>query len=435
MRTVYAEKIAAKDRELAAIRDKCLAAHREPTEAEMKRANELLAEIDHMVAAMDTTDKIESRPFMGESQHRPLKPEPMGGAGTGPAGHRPALFAGKGDTGGFKSLGEYFACQVTRPQDSRLERLKLKAMEVGTFSQGGALVPEQFASELLTLIVEQSPILSQADVYPMTGPGDVLKIPGVKDVDHSTDRAGLFATWTAEGGTINPDEIKTRQVELAPKKLTLLVKLSREFMQDAVQAEKFVRDTMTAEAAWQVDHALITGTGGGQPLGILNGPDLLTVPEEAGQGAGTFVWENSCMMFEALDPAGEETCLWMFSPSLKRQLFTMNQAIGTAGQGFWPALSQATGRFALMSRPVFFSEHLKVAGQVGDALLINPRALAVAIKQNLQIDTSGHVFFTTDYVAFKLTMRLDAQSKYSSVLTLNDGTTQVSNFVTLAVRT
>lgn len=460
------KEIVAFEEKLEMIRRRCLAGNRQPNEREEKELLTWLVKLEEKVNKIEMLKDIAQvceregrRPtpeeiriaqrlcqdlpenevpaFWKQSQRPPLKPELPGNELV----YRPAqtksgrsLFPQGGDDGGFKSMGEYWSALVKDRTDSRLRRLEVKAMEVGTFSEGGALVPEAFANEVLGLIVERSVILSGADVYPMSGPGDVLKIPAVDDADHSKDRGGLVATWSGEGGTLGPDQIKTRQVDLAPKKLTLLVKASREFMQDAVNAERFVRETMTAEAAWQVDHALIRGTGAGQPLGILAAPDLITVAKETGQLAATFVWENACSMYQALDPAGDAGAIWLFSPSLKKQLFTMGIMIGTGGVGYWPALKEASGSIILLAKPAYWSEHLAVAGQVGDTLLVNPKALAVAIRQQAQIDVSGHVYFLTDYVAFRLTLRLDAQSKYSSPLTLHDGVSQVSNFITLEAR-
>jgi HK97 family phage major capsid protein len=191
---------------------------------------------------------------------------------------------------------------------------------------------------------------------------------------------------------------------------------------------------MTTEAAFTIDAVLIGGTGAGQPQGILSCPNLLTTLKQVGALAGSFAWEDALAMYQNANPAGDEGLIWLFSPSLKTQVLSMSMGIGTAGVGFFPALREASGNLTLLAKSVFWTEHCRRAGQVGDALLVNPRSLAVGIRQQVQIDTSEHVYFTTDHVAFRLTMRIDAQSKYSDGLTLSDGVTRVSDLVTLEGR-
>lgn len=421
----------------------CESQNRLPTPAERKEADKILQMIDDLEKSEEALRAIDDRlkgypsQFKGRSMtmERNVRYNDDGTVTPASRINSRGIFgdASRLDHGGFKGgMGEYFSTLITNPHDKRLTNLRNQAMQEGSFSEGGALVPDQFSAQLMQLIVERSALLPRCDIYPMER--ETLKIPGVDDSDHSTDRAGLVATWKAELASLDLDAIRTRQIELHARKLTLLIKCSSEFMADATNADRFVRTTMAAEAAWQLDNALINGTGASMGLGLLEAPCLKVVDKETGQTAGTLIWENICRMYEALNPTGEDDALWLISPSLKSEAMNLTVAIGTAGQGFFPSLSVATGKMTLLNKPVVWTEHLKRAGQQGDVVLVNPGGIIVGLRQSAQIDVSPHVYFTQDAVAFRLTLRCDFQPKMSSALILNDATTVVSDVVTLQAR-
>jgi HK97 family phage major capsid protein len=58
----------------------------------------------------------------------------------------------------------------------------------------------------------------------------------------------------------------------------------------------------------------------------------------------------------------------------------------------------------------------------------------VGLREGMRIDTSQHVYFTTDEAAARLIERHAGQPLWDEALTLEDGSTTVSPFVTLAER-
>jgi len=191
---------------------------------------------------------------------------------------------------------------------------------------------------------------------------------------------------------------------------------------------------MSKELAWQIDNrTLNSGTGVNQPLSILNGPGTLSTSKETGQSADTFVWENAVAMAKLFNPGAEGR--WVFSPSLRDQIYKMSLAVGTGGSSVYPnANSAKEAGLSLLGFPVEFSEHCNVAGDKGDAFLISGKSYALALRSDMRIEASSHLYFQTDQVAFKATMRCDGMPINTSALTLADGTSQVSDFVTLDAR-
>jgi HK97 family phage major capsid protein len=339
-KNIIFEEIQGIEAEIETAKVKALRQGRPLTESEVKWANEKMARIEHLEQAYALEEKLEARDPSRQSVHQPLKPIPgdMGG------GYRPTtapgrpFFKGEGDLGGFKSLGEIVHCAVNQRHDPRWNNLEIKAQTAGVFSEGGALVPDGHSPEFLRMILEASTFLKLFRTLPMENA--TLTVPGPDDANHSTSRAGINGAWTAEGDALTVQTIKTRAILLRANKFGILTKGTREYFQDALGGEAFIRDILAKEGAWSLDHCMISsGTGAGMPLSILNAPGLIQVNKEAAQEAGTFVWENAVNMFARLSPDAQGA-FWVFSPSLKAQVLSMTVGIGTAARDFSPACSR-----------------------------------------------------------------------------------------------
>ena len=336
----------------------------------------------------------------------------------------------RGDDHGFKTLGEFTRAVLKGTDD----RLKTRTMNASGGSDGGFLIPPAYGAPILDMALEQSVLASRGATVYRTDRTEYT-VPGISDTDHSSDRGGLSATWTAEGETMTPDDITLRELNFKPCKLTLLLKATREFIDDAPNAEAFIRRTLAAEIRWAIDHAcILSGTGAGQPLSIFNSDAITSISALDGQESDTFLWENAVAMSEKLNPAAEPYAFWLFSPSLKGQVFTMAQAVGAGGSPIWTAPSGGGKGNDLLNFPILWSEHTNVKGDQGDAMLINPKGYAMCIRQDLRLEASKDVYFTSDHVAFRAIVRVDGMPIKGGLLTLADGTTQVADFVTLNER-
>jgi HK97 family phage major capsid protein len=454
---------------LKRMRARCISEKRNPTPGEKQAISARMARVDELSKEMDLMDKklamqtakafaarlergeelsendreiirelgeILGDEFMPEifsrSMRPPIKPNPQDNLGYYRPGSR-ELFERTGDKGGFRNMGDFIASLLKDGQhDRRIAKIRADGQKIGVPSEGGFLVPDDFAVDFLELVTQTSPIMQRARVFPMNS--ETLKIPAVDDSNHSTDRAGLVAVWRGEGQVLSPDTIKTRQLELHAHKLTLLCKATREFLQDGLNADRFIRDTMVREAAWSLDSAFLRGTGAGMPLGMLTSPNLLVVSKEDGQEADTVQWENVLNLYQSLNPAATVP-VWFASPSCKAQIFNMTVALGTAGVNYWPSLREATPKgMELFGFPVYFSEQMEILGDQGDILLAAPENYVIGLRQQVEVDVSPHVGFLTDEIYIRLTLRVDGQSACSTPLILRDGTTQVSDFVTLQAR-
>jgi HK97 family phage major capsid protein len=97
-------------------------------------------------------------------------------------------------------------------------------------------------------------------------------------------------------------------------------------------------------------------------------------------------------------------------------------------------MTESDGQFKMLTRPVIFTEKTEPLGRVGDVLLADFSQYVVGLRQGMRFDTSIHAGFSTNEMLARLIERHDDQPLWDTALTLEDGSTTVSPFVTLAAR-
>lgn len=318
---------------------------------------------------------------------------------------------------------------ITNPA---LQQTIQNAMTEGLPSGGGFLVPGETSDLIHTVSLENEIITPRCFVQPMRR--DEITIPAMEIGNHSTSLYGGFtATYTPEAGTMTDNNPKARAMELKSKKMTGFLRISRELFDDVDNFEAQVIQICGKGLAWYRDYFFLNGTGAGEPQGILNSPCLIVVAKEAGQAADCVVYENLMNMEARMYPAGLTNAVWICHQTLWTQLRAMEFAVGTGGT-MVKALERKGDQFYLLDRPCYFTEKLNPLGDQGDIVLADLSQYVVGLRMGMQIDMSKHVYFTTDELAARLIERHDGQSLWNEALTLKDGSTTVSPFVTLAER-
>lgn len=131
---------------------------------------------------------------------------------------------------------------------------------------GGYLVPEEFERDIIAGLDESNVIRSLAKV--ITTQND-RKIPLA--VGHSV------ATWTAENAAFTESNPTFGQTEIDAYKLTDLIRISVELLQDAAfPLEQYIANEFARAFGIAEEQAFCVGTGNGQPTGIFtaNGGDV-----------------------------------------------------------------------------------------------------------------------------------------------------------------
>lgn len=347
--------------------------------------------------------------------------------------------------GGFKSLA-HFARDIARASvpgggvSKELAAWSAKTagfMEEGDDSQGGYTVPPEFRDTVLKNSLETAIVKPRATVIPMATSS--VKIPYVNETSQASNVYGGVAIYRGtEGSQITASNPTFGQVELSLHKVTGLVYVSSELLEDSPVSMEPLLTAMFAEAiSFQEDDDYINGTGAGMPLGILNAPCTITVDAEAAQAADTILWANIIKMWSRLHPRGANRVVWMANPDTFPQLAMMSQSVGdSAVPVYLPANGAADAPYGtLMGRPLILTKKCQTLGDKGDIVLADFSQYLVGTKaKGLAVAQSIHLRFDYDQTAFRFTLRYDGQPWWPAPLTPKYSTATLSPFVMLAER-
>lgn len=362
-----------------------------------------------------------------------------------PGGNKRAK--GAGLNGQFEDLGEFVQTvwnrrlegNVRMPNGKTLdEKLAiLNAYQEKVPSDGGFLVPEEFRTEIVSMSLETAIVRPRAVVIPMGT--NTLSFPTVDATSNvSTVFGGLVVYRTEEGEEFVESQAKFGRIKLDVTKQTMLAYVTNETIKDTGGAlMAWLKRAMPEAFAWYEDKDYLTGSGAGEPLGVLaaGNPALTVVAKRSGQAATTILWENALDMYSRMLPQSLARAVWLAAPDTFVELATMALNVGTGGSAVWLMDAHGAPQLTLLGRPVIMSEKAPgVLGAQGDLSLIDFGFYYIGDREELSIETSAHVKFTSDQTTIRAIQRNDGRPALLNAITpANNGPT-LSAFVTLGAR-
>ena len=348
--------------------------------------------------------------------------------------------------GGFKSLGHFAWCVMRRgirgdgdPHSVQMlkswQDLQLKAPS-GMFEEsdpdGGDLIPREFSNKIYERMMDTNQILPYLQGLPLSG--NTLTIPALKE-DSRADlsrHGGVLGYWEGEADQYTKVSPKFRNINLKLHKLTVLTYVTEELLMDsAVALESYLGRLVPREVNFKINDALINGTGGGMPLGMLKCNSKVTVTgASTGITSGTFSYIAVPNMWQRAIASQRANAIWLYNQDVEGALYKMYLATGTAA-GVAVFTPNEAVQIKLMSRPALVMEQCQTMGTEGDVILFCPDGYAVIIKGGLQSFMSMHLRFDYDEFAYKWRFRMDAQPYDDVALTAYKGSNTYSSVVTL----
>ena len=340
------------------------------------------------------------------------------------------------DSKGFDSFRDFLKCihekNYTALNNCRPEQKDLLAGEAG----GSFLIPTKFQAEIINDMAIKEIVRPLCRNYTIKrGQGESLTIPAVSAYDFSSNVAGLQAYWKGESASYTESQPTIRQLSLKLNKLTILTDLSEELIfASGINTDSLITGLFSDACAFELDNRFIlSGTGAGMPLAFGLGNDLISITAESGQTTDTLIAENIGNMLKRLTPGAWNSAVWLCSVDNIMMLLKLGFAVGTS---YIPmkAFSESNGKFYLLGRPVIFTQFCGALGEANSIMLANLKGgYATLTRDNMMIrsDEGKGAGFKTDTVSMKLTMYVDGQPINNEVTTLKDGSTTVSNFISV----
>lgn len=344
---------------------------------------------------------------------------------------------------GFESFGEFAmavrsACRKTGAYED--ERLNIAAAAPSTAGSeasgedGGYAVPTEYREGIMQAVNSEDSLFSRTDQ--ITIGRSAVKMP----VDETTDwqsSGGIQVYWEDELNQITGSKPKLDMVEWNARKVTALVNVSNELLEDSTAMDAYIRSRAPRKMNFAVDLAMLQGNGVGRPLGILNAPALVTVAAEGSQSADTILRENIDKMWQRMPATNRRNAVWVINQDIESELQSL-QFTGTESPVpvFLPAGGYSQSPFdTLKGRPILYHQAASTLGDKGDISLIDWSQYATVVKSGgIKVDTSMHLYFDADAMAFRFIMRVGGHPWLSSPIQPRVGSNTLSPFVTLAER-
>lgn len=338
----------------------------------------------------------------------------------------------------FKTFGEqlmaaYRASMPGGQVDNRLTTRAASGLNESNPSDGGFLVQQDFVSELLKRTYETGILASKVKKIPISTSANGLKINAVDEDSRANGSrfGGVQTYWEGEADKLAGTKPKFRVLELSLKKLTGLCYATDELLQDTAALESVIRQAFAEEFGFKIDDAILTGTGAGEPLGILNSSSLVTVAKESNQAEKITV-ENLIKMWNRVWSRSRNNAVWFINQEIEPYLYTLK--IGTTPV-YVPAGGLSEKPYGtLFGRPVIPLEQCSALGEVGDIVLADLNQYLLIDKGGINAQSSIHVRFLYDENVFRFIYRVDGQPIWNKPLTPYKGTATQSPFVALAKR-
>lgn len=338
----------------------------------------------------------------------------------------------------FSSFGEqlmaaYRAAMPGGKVDERLSTRAASGLNETTPSDGGFLVQQDFVTELLKRTYETGILASKVKKIPISTNANGMKINAIDEDSRANGSrwGGVQTYWEGEADELTASKPKFRQMELSLKKLTGLCYATDELLQDAAALEAVIRQAFAEEFGFKIDDAILSGSGEGEPLGILNSGAIVTVAKEASQ-TDIITVENLIKMWNRLWSRSRANAVWYINQELEPYLYTLK--IGDKPV-YIPAGGLSEKPYGtLFGRPVVPIEQCSAAGEVGDIILADIGQYLLIDKGGIKSASSIHVRFLYDENVFRFIYRVDGKPIWTKPLTPYKGSATVSPFVTLAKR-
>lgn len=342
-----------------------------------------------VVALGKEIDRLEKQEALDRELSKPLN-TPLTGK---------PIFQGMESKGG-RASAEYqkafWNAMRTRAGEG-LDPMIKNALQIGTDTEGGYLVPDEFERTLIESLNEENIFRKLANVI-STASGD-RKIPVVASKG--------TASWIDEEGAIPESDDSFGQVSIGAYKLGTMIKVSEELLNDSVfNLENYIAREFARRIGNKEEDAFFTGDGSGKPTGILASSGGAQIGVTAASATAISIDEILDLFYS------------LKSPYRNKSVFVMNDATIKAirklkdgqGQYIWQPSLQAGTPDTILNRPVYTSSYVPTIAASAKSIIFGDFGYYwVADRQGRVFKRLNELYAATGQVGFVATQRVDGK--------------------------
>lgn len=273
----------------------------------------------------------------------------------------------------------------------------VNALQIGTDSEGGYLVPDEYERTLIEALEEENIFRQLAKVI-QTSSGD-RKIPVVATKG--------TASWIDEEGAFTESDDSFGQVSIGAYKLGTMLKVSEELLNDSVfDLESYIAREFARRIGAKEEEAFFTGDGSGKPLGIL----AATGGAQTGVTAAsaTAVTADELIdLFYSLKSPYRRNAVWVLNDATIKSVRKLKDG---NGQYLWQPSLVAGTPDTLLGRPVKTSAYMPVAAAGAKSIAFGDFGYYwIADRQGRSFKRLNELYAATGQVGFLASQRVDGK--------------------------
>jgi len=286
--------------------------------------------------------------------------------------------------------------------DAGLEQLQMKALSVGSDSNGGYLVTPHMSQSIVQIIHESSPMRALASVETISS----------DSLDLIEDTSDMDAEWVGESAdredtdnaTIHKNSIDTHEMYAQPKATQKLIDDS------SIDIEQWVAQKVAEKFARLESTAFISGDGSDKPKGILAytaGTSFGQVQQLLSGTSATVTADSLIQLYYALKDEYAKRATFLMHRTTVQALRLLKEA--TTNQYLWqPGLAGGTPD-TLLGVPVALGADMPTPGAGSLSVAIGDFKRAYLIVDRVGIRTLRDPFTAKPFVKFYTTKRVGGE--------------------------
>ena len=273
----------------------------------------------------------------------------------------------------------------------------MNALQIGTDSEGGYLVPDEYERTLVEALEEEN-IFRQLAKIIQTSSGD-RKIPVVATKG--------TASWIDEEGAYLESDDSFGQVSIGAYKLGTMIKVSEELLNDSVfDLESYISREFARRIGAKEEEAFFTGDGSGKPLGIL----AATGGAETGATAASataITADELIDLFYSLKAPYRRNAVWVLNDSTIKAIRKLKD---NQGQYLWQPSLTAGAPDLLLGKPVRTSAFMPAIAADAKTIAFGDFSYYwIADRQGRSFKRLNELYAATGQVGFLVSQRVDGK--------------------------
>lgn len=290
----------------------------------------------------------------------------------------------------------------------------VNALQVGTSSEGGYIVPTEFETRLVEIMTNLDPIRARANV---------ISTASDRNIPVETSK-GTFAYIAEEAAYSVASDPAFGQVVLSAFKSGGIIKVSEELLQDAFfDLEAYLLRNAAERFNTLEETNFANGDGSSKPKGIFATASVagVSVASTTSASATTITADNLVDCFHALERPYRNNAIWLMNDSTVKLLRKIKTGISGDTTYVWQPGMQAGQPDTLFGRPVFTTGGAPAAttGLVSVAL-VDPSKYYIADRLGTTVQRLNELYAANGQVGFKFMRRNDGRlvdAKALSIIT------------------